>query len=218
MHRGSKNRLNARHLDHFAGTTLMDALGRAVCQAGCLPRKEFHEAWETARRVHRRFQGRRIVDLACGHGLLAQALLLLDPTAPGALAVDLALPPSAATLHAALCTPWPTLADRLTFLEADLMTLPLGPGDLLVSAHACGALTDRVLERAVDAGAAVAVLPCCHHVKGADLGGLEGWLDGPLALDAARVARLRAQGYRVHTQTIPAEITPKNRLLLAEPA
>jgi hypothetical protein len=43
-------------------------------------------------------------------------------------------------------------------------------------------------------------------------------MDGPLAVDATRVARLRAAGYRVTTQTIPAEITPKNRLLLAEPA
>jgi hypothetical protein len=32
------------------------------------------------------------------------------------------------------------------------------------------------------------------------------------------VARLRAQGYRVYTQLIPGDITPKNRLLLAEPA
>jgi len=28
---------------------------------------------------------------------------------------------------------------------------------------------------------------------------------------------LRSRGYRVWTQTIPAEITPKNRLLLAAP-
>ena len=39
----------------------------------------------------------------------------------------------------------------------------------------------------------------------------------PLAMDVTRVARLRSHGYRVHTQLIPAEITPKNRLLLAEP-
>jgi hypothetical protein len=51
----------------------------------------------------------------------------------------------------------------------------------------------------------------------ADLGDLDGWLDGPLAMDAARVARLRTQGYRVYTQRIPVEVTPRNRLLLAEP-
>jgi hypothetical protein len=36
-------------------------------------------------------------------------------------------------------------------------------------------------------------------------------------MDAVRVARLRSQGYRVFTQLIPGDITPKNRLLLAEP-
>lgn len=88
---------------------------------------------------------------------------------------------------------------------------------MVVSAHACGGLTDLVLERAVAARARVAVLPCCHDLKGGDLGGLEGWLDGPLAMDAARVARLRSCGYRAITQRIPGDITPKNRLLLAEP-
>ncbi len=43
-------------------------------------------------------------------------------------------------------------------------------------------------------------------------------MDAALAIDATRAARLRAAGYRVHTQEIPAAITPKNRLLIAEPA
>jgi len=29
---------------------------------------------------------------------------------------------------------------------------------------------------------------------------------------------MRSKGYRIYTQTIPSEITPKNRLLLAEPS
>jgi hypothetical protein len=87
----------------------------------------------------------------------------------------------------------------------------------VVSAHACGALTDLILDRAIAAGARVAVLPCCHNLDAADLGGLQGWMDGPLAVDATRVARLRTAGYTVFTQMIPLEITPKNRLLLAEP-
>jgi hypothetical protein len=36
-------------------------------------------------------------------------------------------------------------------------------------------------------------------------------------MDVTRAARLQAADYRVVTKAIPAEITPKNRLLLAEP-
>jgi len=217
MDRSSRNRLTEKLLHRFSGDTLFDAIGRAVCRAGCLPRKELYEAWEVARRVRRRFRGGRVVDLACGHGLLAQILLLLDDSSPTALAVDRQIPKSAGTLATALNTAWPRLADRVRFLETDLSAVELRPDDLVVSAHACGSLTDLILDRAVAAGARVAVLPCCHDLNGADLGGLEGWLDGPLAMDAVRVARLRSQGYRVFTQLIPGDITPKNRLLLAEP-
>lgn len=218
MDRSSRNRLTERLLPQFAGATLFDAIARAACRAGCLPRKELYEAWEVARRVRRRFRGGRIVDLACGHGLLAQILLLLDDSSPVALAVDRRLPPSAATLAAALRQDWPRLHDRVSLIETELADVPLQSTDLVVSAHACGSLTDLVLDRAVTAGARVAVLPCCHDLKGTDLGGLEGWLEGALAMDVTRVTRLRARGYRVMTQQIPAEITPKNRLLLAEPA
>lgn len=217
MDRSSRNRLTEKLLPQFAGDTLFEAIARAVCRAGCLPRKELYEAWEVARRVRRRFRGRRVVDLACGHGLVAQILLLLDDTSPSAVAVDQRIPKSAAALEAALCQDWPRLQGRVRYLESDLREVPLFRDDLIVSAHACGGLTDLILARAVEAGACVAVLPCCHDLQKADLGGLEGWLDGPLAIDATRAARLRFQGYRVFTQVIPGDITPKNRLLMAQP-
>ena len=68
--RSSHGRLTDRDLGRFCTDTLFDRVGRAVCHAGCLPRKELYEAWELARRVRRRFRGGRIVDLAAGHGLL----------------------------------------------------------------------------------------------------------------------------------------------------
>lgn len=218
MDRSSRNRLNEKLLDRFSGDTLFDAIARAVCHAGCLPRKELYEAWEVARRVRRRFRGGgRIVDLACGHGLLAQILLLLDNRSSEALAVDLRIPKSAATLAESLYRSWPWLEERTSFIETDLEKVILHPDDVIVSAHACGGLTDLILKRAVAARARVAVLPCCHNLANADLGGLEGWMDGPLAIDVVRVSRLRSQGYRVYTQQIPGDITPKNRLLMAEP-
>jgi hypothetical protein len=61
------------------------------------------------------------------------------------------------------------------------------------------------------------VLPCCHNLATAGAGDLRGWVDGALAIDIARAARLREQGYRIWTQAIPADITPKNRLLLGAP-
>nr|WP_320130977.1 class I SAM-dependent methyltransferase [uncultured Holophaga sp.] len=217
LRRASRSRLTEKQLPLFTGGTLFDSIARVVCRAGCLPRKELFEAWEVARRVRRRFRGRRVVDLACGHGLVAWILLLLDDSSPEALAVDLRIPPSAGRLETALVEAWPRLQGRVRFQEADLRTLNLDRNDLVVSAHACGSLTDLVLERAMETGAAVAVLPCCHALGSGDLGGLGGWMDGALAMDATRVARLRAGGYHVLTQTIPADITPKNRLILAEP-
>ena len=71
-----------------------------------------------------------------------------------------------------------------------------------------------MLDRAVRARARVAVLPCCHDLAACDTGALAGWIDGPLAVDVQRAVRLEASGYRVWTQTIPEEITPKNRLLM----
>ena len=65
--------------------------------------------------------------------------------------------------------------------------------------------------------ARVAVLPCCHDLETCDAGGLTGWLDGALAVDVLRATSLAQRGYRVWTQQIPREITPQNRLLLAEP-
>jgi hypothetical protein len=213
----SRGRLTARDLDRFPGGTLFDRLGRAVCHAGCLPRKELYEAWEMARRVRRLFRGGRIVDLGGGHGLLAQAMLLLDDSSPNAVVVDKALPPSAAKLHQALVQSWPRLEGRVAFIEAGLDDVETCGTDVVVSSHACGGLTDVILDRAVSAGARVAVLPCCHHLKTADAGGLSGWVDRAAAIDIVRAMRLRRCGYRIWTQTIPAEITPKNRLLIGEP-
>jgi len=213
----SKARLTERDLGRFSGDTLFERLARAVCRAGCLPRKELYEAWEIARRIRRRFRGGRIVDLAAGHGLLAHVLLILDDSSSAALLVDTAPPKSAARVHAMLVEAWPRLAGRITSANLSLESTTLTAEDLVVSSHACGALTDLVLDRAATARARVAVLPCCHDLVLNQRGSLSGWMEQSLAVDVMRAVRLEQRGYRVWTQTIPAAITPKNRLLLGEP-
>ncbi|MCX5747606.1 MAG: methyltransferase domain-containing protein [Proteobacteria bacterium] len=209
-----RNRLTPRDLPRFPSESLFDRVGRAACRAACLPRKELYESWEVARRARRRFRGGRVVDVACGHGLVAHLAILLDDTSPTALALDPVIPASAGKLAAELVATWPRLAGRVTFAARTLATEPVAAGDLVVSAHACGELTDAVLDAAIAARARVAVLPCCQVVGPSPLAG---WLDGALAVDVARAHRLLAAGFEVSTQTIDPAITPKNRLLLGAP-
>ena len=91
-----------------------------------------------------------------------------------AVAVDKAIPASAALLHEALVSAWPRLSGRVSFVEGALEGLELLADDVVVSSHACGALTDLVLDRAAGARARVAVLPCCHDLAVNDAGPLTG--------------------------------------------
>lgn len=216
--RSSTARLTEYDLARFTGTTLFDRLARAVCEAGCLPRKELFEAWEVAKRARRLFRGGRIVDVAASHGLLGTAMLILDDSSPEALIVDPAISPCARSLHAVLVSGWPRVNGRVQLVNGSIEDMALGADDVVVSSHACGALTDRIIDRAVEVRARVAVLPCCQDMETCDPGALEGWLDGPMAVDVMRAVRLQQHGYRVWTQVIPHDITPKNRLLLGAPA
>jgi hypothetical protein len=213
----SRGRLTDRDLDRFPDNTLFHRVARAVCHAGCLPRKELYEAWEMARRVRRLFRGGRVIDLGAGHGLLAQVMLLLDDSSPKALVVDKTFPASSDKLHQVLVQAWPRLSGRTAFVGGTLEDVEILDTDVVVSSHACGVLTDRILDCAVHAHARVAVLPCCHDLASGDTGGLSGWVDGPVAIDIVRAIRLTERGYRIWTQAIPASITPKNRLLLGAP-
>jgi hypothetical protein len=214
---GSRARLTRHDLGRFPGATLFDRIARAVCEAGCLPRKELYEAWEVARRARRWFRGGRVIDIAAGHALLAHVMLLLDDSSPSAVAVDTAFAASASKIHEALVRAWPRLEGRVQFVTGEPEDVPVESGDVVVSCHACGALTDRVIDRAVQAQARLAVLPCCHDIDAADAGDLTGWVDATLAIDVVRAVRLGARHYRVRTQRISPAITPKNRLLLGEP-
>lgn len=216
MKRSSKNRLTLRQQALFPGDNLFDAIARAVCRAGTLPRKELHEAWEMARRVRRRYRGGRVLDLACGHGLLAHIMLILDDSSEEAIAVDSNIPPNAAKLSNALLDAWPRLKNRIVYRQMPVEEVTVEPDDLVVSAHACGSLTDLIIAKAVARQARVAVLPCCHNLKESPTGGLEGWMEKTLAVDTVRAVLLKAKGYRIVTREIPGDITPKNRLLMGE--
>ena len=94
----------------------------------------------------------------------------------------------------ALVQAWPRLSGRIAFVTAGIEDVEIQRTDVVVSSHACGRLTDLVLERAVAARARVAVLPCCHDLAACDAGTLSGWVDGPVAVDILRAHAPRAAG------------------------
>jgi hypothetical protein len=216
MKKSSKNRLTPGQQPLFPGSSLFDKIARAVCRAGTLPRKELHEAWEMAKRVRRRYRGGRVLDLACGHGLLAHIMLILDDSSNTAIAVDNAIPQNAEKLSRALMASWPRLKNRVVYQQMFVQDIAVFADDVVVSAHACGTLTDLIIDKAVEQHARVAVLPCCHDVGASSTGDLQGWMDKPLAVDTVRALKLRFKGYQIVTQKIPGDITPKNRLLMGE--
>jgi hypothetical protein len=158
-----------------------------------------------------------VVDLGGGHGLLAHVMLLLDDSSTHAVVVDAALPPSHALLHEVMVEDWPRLANRVTFEPVPFESFAVAASDVVVSSHACGALTDSVLDLAISARARVAVVPCCHDHRRCASGDLSGWMTDDLAIDAVRAMRLQKHGYRIWTKMIPSEITPRNRLLVGSP-
>ncbi len=216
MKKSSKNRLTPRQQSFFPGNNLFEKIARAVCRAGTLPRKELYEAWEMAKRVRRRYRGGRVIDLACGHGLLAHIMLILDDSSKTAIAVDNEIPLNAGKLSGELITSWPRLKNRVIYKQVPFQEITILPDDIVVSAHACGSLTDLIIDKAVEQHARLAVLPCCHDLKESSTGGLEGWMDKTLAVDTKRAMMLISKGYRIVTQKIPCDITPKNRLLMGE--
>ncbi len=157
-----------------------------------------------------------VLDLACGHGLLAHIMLILDNSSNSAVAVDKKIPLNAEKLSKSLISTWPRLKNRIIYKQVPIREITILPDDIVVSAHACGALTDLIIDRAIEQRARVAVLPCCHNLKESSTYGLECWMDKTLAVDTIRAMKLRSKGYRIVTRIIPDDITPKNRLLMGE--
>lgn len=216
---GSRNKLSPSHARHYPGDGRLDTLGRAICAVDCLPRKELHEAWEMATRIRAWLASiptGRVVDLCAGYGLLAQVLLLLDPDARStALAVDIRLPKNHVLVHGAVIATFPDLAGRVTFQRSRLEDVDLCESDVVVSAHACGPLSDAVLSRAAAVGSHVALLPCCHLTRRRP--DLVDRADPVACIDEERATWLIERGYDVTVDEIPAKVSAKNRLLLGRP-
>ncbi len=90
---------------------------------------------------------------------------------------------------------------------------------LVLAIHACGTLTDRVIELAIDSQSDFAVMSCCHNDK--VYFSPMTWPDNRIALmqgrdvfvDHVRMYHARESGYESGIETIDPNITKKNRII-----
>lgn len=218
---GSHSTLTADDADrYFPSDSLQDKLVRRLGQQGALPIKEIIECGELFERLRRRVRAPTVADLCCGHGLLGILFALFERRVEQVLLIDRRRPPSHAKALACAVEVGPWVADKITYQERriDRPMPPLPPGTSIVSAHACGSLTDRCLDLAIATRGAVAVMPCCYPKRACPAPrSLQQALGLATAFDIARTYHLEAAGYSTHWSAIPPVITPMHRILVARP-
>mmetsp|Transcript_32907 Transcript_32907/g.68583 ORF Transcript_32907/g.68583 Transcript_32907/m.68583 type:complete len:526 (-) Transcript_32907:1926-3503(-) len=251
-----ENAKNGTHVDCF------HQLGSIVCETGVVSRKEFLETFAAAalildcyyvtsnNKTNQELQPppRRIADLAAGHGLLAWFLLVMASSSSSStmsspisvICVDRCIPPAAEIIATAMMQQFPHLQKHYTYVQGDLRQVQAHSSCLLVSVHACGSLTDHIVEMALATQSSMAVVPCCHSVK---RGNYQPHVLSPISyeqvvelveqrktemvsnkheavanvVDEVRCQTLSQAHYRVETRQLPASFTGRNRLLLAWP-
>jgi len=172
-----------------------------------------------------------IKDLCCGHGLTGMLFLACLPpgriqnTTAQTILVDQTKPQSHSILRDCISEICPWVSEEtVTFISSPLEKYTLNEmreedgATIVISTHACGSLTDKVVEYSIDTKvSSIAVMPCCY--TGTDRGapyGIRRMLGVSLSADIRRSFHLQDHDYHVDFASIPKAITPMNRIILAE--
>jgi len=173
-----------------------------------------------------------IKDLCCGHGLTGMLFLACMPpgriqnTTIQTILVDQAEPQSHSILRDCISEICPWVSEEtVTFISSPLEEYTLNEvreedgATIVISTHACGSLTDKVIEYSIETtkASSIAVMPCCY--TGTDRGapyGIRRMLGVSLSADIRRSFHLQDHDYHVDFASIPKAVTPMNRIILAE--
>ncbi len=213
---GMKHRIHSLPAELFPTDSLPDRLARSLAEHRAVHIKELLEAFEFFSRVRRRVRRPTMVDLCAGHGLVGLIFALCERSVTRVELVDGRKPASFDRIWEAFTSIAPWVADKVSYTEGaldDSLALPRDAGVVLV--HACGALTDQGLDRAIASGGPVAAMPCCYGTAHRPrLPALTEAFGQPANVDISRSYRLADAGYQVDWAHIPQAVTPMNRILI----
>ena len=203
---------------HFGSDSLQDTLIRAIADQRILSIKEVMETFEFFARTRRTTKAACVADLCCGHGLLGLLYAVFERKVARVILVDRLEPESRAKLFAAVVGVAPWVADKVQSYEAKLDAAQelLPEKCSIVSAHACGVLSDRCIDIAIKLNGRLAILPCCYPKASCNAPpAVQAAFGLNAAYDIDRTYRLTSAGYLVRWTEIPKLITPMNRILIA---
>ena len=203
---------------HFGSDSLQDTLIRAIADQRGLSIKEVMETFEFFSRVRKTIKAECVADLCCGHGLLGLLFAVFERKVKRVILLDKFEPENRAKLITAAASVAPWIVNKVETQQAKLDDAQdlLPPGCSIVSAHACGVLSDRCIDIAINKQGQLAILPCCYPKSACDAPqAIRAAFGLTAAYDIHRTYRLESAGYLVRWMEIPKLITPMNRILVA---
>lgn len=201
----------------FVGDGARERIVQALIARGAITLKEILESFEMHARTRRRMRARHMADLCCGHGLTG-LLFATERQVETLTLVDQRFPDSMAQVLDAIVEVCPWVGPKVRVVEGPLDEAGqhLEPGTHCIAVHACGRMTDQVIDIALQVDGDVAVMGCCYHGTASEVPkAIRHALGTQLATDVRRTQRLDEAGYNVDWATIPEAITPMNRVLVA---
>lgn len=160
-----------------------------------------------------------LYDMGAGHGLTGLLFAAGFPQLRVQL-IDQRVPPSFHELHrlVTIKCPWINVAYQAIPLDQWKPHASVNNTTVVIATHACGRLTDEVIDRAILLQAtALAVMPCCYTGTASPAPyGIRRALGVAWAADIDRTYRLARAGYHTDFSAISDAITPMNRILVAE--
>jgi hypothetical protein len=176
----------------------------------------------------------QLLDCCAGHGFTGMLFAACYPNTVETILVDTLEPASHQRLKNILAEVCPWVEETVTFRAMTLQDFQKNQNNcdkeennnddddnplVVIATHACGDLTDQVLDIACTTlnAAGIAVMPCCYTgTANQSPYGIKRALGVSWAADIRRSLFLMDNGYHSDVCAIPAEITPMNRILTGE--